>query len=194
MGRQADNPVGVAPLEERGDLGVGTAGRHGSSLDDREHAERALENTPSIDDADKKIAGEQRDGAPLRADPLPDLRREDLEAGRHDALGSETVVISDGANRSPESHGGRIQRRARFRSRPNRRAERAPFSLTAAVLILPGIAGGRQGHVHPRPASGRNAVLVRQQGFGRRSAYGLRSDYLAQMTCSAEEFAIPCRA
>ena len=31
-------------------------------------------------------------------------------------------------------------------------------------------------------------------GFGRRSAYGLRFDYLAQMTCSAEEFAIPRRA
>ena len=34
---------------------------------------------------------------------------------------------------------------------------------------------------------------VRAADLGRRLAYGLCSDYLAQMTCSAEEFAIPSR-
>ena len=43
---------------------------------------------------------------------------------------------------------------------------------------------------HARKMSGRSE----SRAFGCKSAYGLRTDYLAQMTCSAEEFAIPRRA
>jgi hypothetical protein len=158
----------------------------------RTHAQythRAFEDSPAGDDADEKITAGQRRRAPSGTDLHPDARDERFEAGKRDALGGETVVARGGANGGPTRHERKTSSPSGVAVKPNRL-----LSLTAAVLILPGIAGGRQGPVHPRPASSRNAVLVRQQGFGRRSAYGLRSDYLAQMTCSTEEFAIPRRA
>ena len=99
--RQADDAVRIASLDQRGDLGVRAPGRFGTDLDHAQYAETALQKPPAVDDANEKIAGKEREGAPLGADLLWEaLGRENLETRQRDAFDGKSVVIADGP------HGG----------------------------------------------------------------------------------------
>jgi hypothetical protein len=115
LSRQADEAIGVHPALEVGDLGVRTSRRGVAEPHQVVHAERRLNGAPAVGDFYEYVAPEERLDSALGLG----FRGEDFEAGVLAALGGEALALGKRFCDGPIWHGRRIQRPARFRSRPN---------------------------------------------------------------------------